>query len=188
MTLARAPIDQLVVRAIGEVVEVLDADDGCDRLCFRELFRRHDTHAEVPDEALPLQLREHGERLGDRTGGGLEESSDAEVDDVERLESEAFEVLVHGGDQLVTGECPRPGFVGVAARADLRGDVQLVGVGMQRLTDELVDDVGPVVVAGVDVRDPERDRVAQHRDRLLQVLRRSPDFGWPAAWLHSPPG
>src|SRR5262249_28247341 len=51
-------IDQLVVGAIGEVVEVLDADDGCDRLRFRELLRRDDAHAEVPDETqLPLSER-----------------------------------------------------------------------------------------------------------------------------------
>ena len=116
-------VDQLVVGAVGQVVEVLYADDRCDRLRFGELLRRHATHAKVSDEALLLQLREDGERLGDRTGGGFEDPSDAQVDDLERVESEVFEVLVDGADQLVAGKGRRPGLVGVTPGPDLRGDV-----------------------------------------------------------------
>ena len=50
--LAGASVDQLVVGAVGQVVEVLYADDRCDRLRFGELLRRHATDAGGPDEAL----------------------------------------------------------------------------------------------------------------------------------------
>ncbi len=42
---------------------------------------------------------------------------------------------------------------------------------MQRLADDLVGDMGAVEVAGVDVIDPARHRLAEHRDRLAPILR-----------------
>ena len=43
---------------------------------------------------------------------------------------------------------------------------------MQRLADEVVGDVRAVVVARVDVIDAARDRLAQHPDGAVAVLRR----------------
>ena len=48
---------------------------------------------------------------------------------------------------------------------------------MQRFADELIGDVRPVVVAGVDVIDAARDRLAQHRNRGVVVLGRPEDAG-----------
>ncbi len=53
---------------------------------------------------------------------------------------------------------------------------------MQRLADELVGDIRTVVVAGVDVVDAARDRLAQHRDRGLAVLGR-PEHPGPASCM-----
>src|ERR1700683_3020671 len=76
----------------------------------------------------------------------------------------ALEVIrAHG--RVPSRVWPTPG-------ADLGDDHKVVGIGMQRLTDELVGHMGPVEVAGVDVVDAARDRLAQHRDRGIVVLRR----------------
>lgn len=53
-------VEEGVVYAVGEVVEVLDADDGGDGLGFGELLGGDVAKAEVLDEALLLQRGEGG--------------------------------------------------------------------------------------------------------------------------------
>ena len=53
---------------------------------------------------------------------------------------------------------------------------------MQRLADQLVRDVGPVVLGRVDVVDAELDRAPQHGNSLVVVARRPHDAG--AGKLH----
>ena len=78
----------VVVDPVGEVVEVLHAHDRRDGLCFGDLLGGDGADAEMPDQSLLLQLREHAERFGDRARLGAVELPDAQVDDVERVESE----------------------------------------------------------------------------------------------------
>ena len=42
---------------------------------------------------------------------------------------------------------------------------------MKRLANELVGDVGAIVIAGVDVVDPQRDRLTKHGEGHIAVLR-----------------
>ena len=65
----------------------------------------------------------------------------------------------------------------VAAAPDLRDEEQVVGVRVQRLVDQLVGHVGPVVLGGVDVVDAQLDRAAQHGDRRVAVPRRAEHAG-----------
>ena len=53
---------------------------------------------------------------------------------------------------------------------------------MKRLANELVGDMRAVVVAGVDVIDPVRHRLAQHGERGVAILRRA-EHAW-AGELH----
>src|SRR5689334_3826266 len=53
---------------------------------------------------------------------------------------------------------------------------------MERLADEVVDDVRTVVLRGVDVVDAELDRAAQHGATGVRVARRAEDSG--AGELH----
>ena len=66
----------------------------------------------------------------------------------------------------------QPGPRSVAACADLADQGEVVRVGVQRLADERVGDVGPVELRGVDVVDAELDGAAQHGERLVAVTRR----------------
>src|SRR6185369_14895995 len=54
-------------------------------------------------------------------------------------------------------------------------EAQAFGVRVQRLADELVDDVRAVVLRGVDVVDAELDRAAQDGERGVAVARRAED-------------
>ena len=65
----------------------------------------------------------------------------------------------------------------VATRADLAHDDQLRRIRVERVADQLVDDVGPVELRGVDVIDPAVDRLAQHRDRFPTIARRPEHVG-----------
>ena len=74
------------------------------------------------------------------------------------------------------GVCARkPATVVVATRADLRHQGQVGRVRVQGLADQLVGDVGPVVLRRVDVVDPELDGAAQHRQGRGAILRRPHD-------------
>ena len=53
---------------------------------------------------------------------------------------------------------------------------------MQRLADQLIGDVGAVVLRGIDVVDAEFDGAPQHRHRLLVIVRRPEHTG--AGQLH----
>ena len=177
--LGGAVVDEVVVGAVHQVVEVLHAHHRRDRPGLGELGGGDVADPEVADEALLLQLRQRREGLGERL---VVVVGDAQVDDVEGLQAEPPEVLVHLADELVGRgvEVPRP--VVPAPAADLGDDPQVVGVGVQGLADDLVDDERPVEVAGVDVGDTAVDGLAQDGDRLVAVARRAHDVG--AGELH----
>ena len=75
-----------------------------------------------------------------------------------------------------------PGGVVAARGAHLRDDHEILGIGMQRLADDLVGDMRAVEVAGVDVVDAGRDRLAQDGDRRVAILGRAEHAG--AGELH----
>ena len=67
-------VDQLVVLAVGEVVEVLHADDGRDRLRLATCSAVTVLSAEVPDQALLLQLGQRLDLRGDRAAARVRRS------------------------------------------------------------------------------------------------------------------
>lgn len=90
-------VDQFVVVAVGEVVHVLHADDRGDGLGLENLLVGGVADAEVPDEALLLHLGEGLECFGDRPRLSSFGVSEAEVYELQVLESEGFQVLVDAG-------------------------------------------------------------------------------------------
>ena len=62
-----------------------------------------------------------------------------------------------------------------AVEAALGRDHEVVGIGVQRLGDQLLADLGPVGVGGVDQVDAELDDPAQHALGPVAVGRLAPD-------------
>jgi hypothetical protein len=137
-----------------------DQPVGPQRGQLRELLRERAGHRRVP--VVP--------------------AADPKVDDIEGVEVEPLQVVVHLLAQLSRGPREHPAAGGVPYRADLGDDAQVIRVRRERLADDLVGDVGPVEVSRVDVVDAEFDRGAQDGDRLGPVGRRPEDPG--AGQLH----
>ena len=78
-----------------------------------------------------------------------------------------------GAREVRRGERGNPRGVRAAHRADLGHDHEVIGIGMKRLANELVGDVRAIVIAGVDVVDPPRDRLAKHGEGRVAILRRA---------------
>jgi hypothetical protein len=84
-------------------------------------------------------------------------------------------VVLDAGPQLGGGLGRDPAALVVADGADLGDEHELVGVGVQRLADERVGDVGAVVLGGVDVVHAEVDGTPQHGDCGVVVTRGAED-------------
>ena len=92
----REIVDQRIVGAVGKVVEVLHADDFGDAAPLRDLGGRDVAQADVADQALPLELGEHGQRCLDRAlPGTVAVPHDAQIDDVEHVEAQVAQIVVH---------------------------------------------------------------------------------------------
>ena len=100
--------------------------------------------------------------------------TDAEIDHVQTIEAEVPQIVMHGIAQLLFGQCRRPGFVRTAPGAHLGHDRQAFGIGMKSLPDDLVGDMGAVIVTGIDMVDPQPDSFAHHRHCRPAILRRTP--------------
>ena len=129
------------------------------------------------DEPLLLQLGERLELRSDAAGLRGVEATHPEVHDVEPLDAEVAEVVVHLLDELVRFAGVRPPALLVTARTDLRHDAQVVRVGVQCLADDLVRHARAVEVRGVDVGDAEFDDGAEDADGLVVVGGRPEDAG-----------
>jgi hypothetical protein len=131
----------------------------------------------VLDEPLLPHFRERGERFSNRTGLRGAEPTDAKVDDVQNIQPEVLDVLVDRLAQLIGRKRLGPPALGVAAGTYLGHDPQILRVGMKRFPDDLVDDVRAVVVARVDMGDPEGNDLAQDSNCLVAVGGRTKDVG-----------
>src|ERR1700747_1288956 len=79
-------------------------------------------------------------------------------------------------DNLLPRACVKPGTVGAAASADFGHDHQVIGIGMQRLLNDLIGDVRTVGIAGIAVIPAGADSLAQNRDRPGNIARRAPNL------------
>ena len=92
------------------------------------------------------------------------------------------QVVLDRRAQLVRALAREPAALVVAEGADLGHQHQAVGVGVQRLADQLIRNVGSVVLSCVDVVDAQLDGAPQNSNGLVVVARRPHDAG--AGELH----
>jgi hypothetical protein len=171
-------VDQRVVVAMRDIVVVLHADDVRDGARLRDLPGRHVAEADMTDEPLALELGQGGERRLDRAlGRPVDVEHEAQIDDIERVDAEVAQIVMDRARKLGGRHRKVPRRVRAAPRADLGDDDEIVGIGMERFANELIGDVRAVVVARINMIDPARNRLAQHRDRAVAVLRRPEHAG-----------
>src|SRR4029077_20017782 len=96
-----------------------------------------------------------------------------QVDDIDPLHLEASQVRLDPGSQLVGALRGDPAALPVTRSADLGDQHQVLWVWMERSVDQLVGDVGTVILGGVDVVDAELDCPAQQREGRGPIARRS---------------
>ena len=169
---AASELDYVVVVPVGNIVKVLHADDWSDGLRLVDLLLRYRAQAEMSDQPFPLQLYERAKRFGYRSRLCGRKPTYAQVDHIERVEAEAFEVVVHGLAQLLRSARCGPSALRISQRSYFRYDVKVFGIWVECLANNLVGDVRPVIVARVDVGDAETYRFTQHAHRGISVARR----------------
>ena len=143
--------------SVGEVVAVLDADDGDDLLGGFDLLPGDFGETDVADLALLLGVAEGSKGVFEGDRG---------IDAVELVEVDAFEPKVAEGEfELlleIVGAAAGFGFRGPLPRqATFCGNDQVGWIGMEGFGDELFPDLGPVGVGGVEERDAEFEGSAE---------------------------
>ena len=111
---------------MGDVVEILYADDRCNALRFLELLAADAADAEVLDQPLPLQFGESREGFFDIYSGG----SGAKINNGEAAKPKVAEVIVNGLGNVSARKSGVPAGICRTPDADFRDDDKVVGVGM----------------------------------------------------------
>src|SRR5262249_50879540 len=100
----------------------------------------------------------------------------SEVDDVEPIDTEIPKIVMNAGDDFFTRKGVNPRFVFTTASAYLSHNDQTIRVWMKRLPDYLIGYMRTIKVARVDMVHSGRDRLAQNRNRRVNIAGRSPDL------------
>jgi len=97
----RRVVDQGVVVALGQVVVVLHAHDPGKGLGLGHLGGGDVAQAEMADQALALEVGQHGDLLGDGTFlGAVARAHDAVVHDIQGVQAQMAEIVVDAVDQF----------------------------------------------------------------------------------------
>src|SRR6202020_865946 len=132
--------------------------------------------ADAADQAVVARLHHRGELVIESLARRAI-VHEAQIDRGEMVDGQAAQVVLDPqgqlGRRIETQHSARP----VPSRANLADQRQSLRVWMQRCPDELIRDIGAVVLGGIDVIDAEFRGSAQNRDRLAAVARR-PEYPW----------
>src|ERR1700678_2652840 len=136
----------------------------------------------MTNQPLTLKLCKHSQRFFDRLVGRPHHSSNPEVDDIQRVESEISQVVMDPIRQLLTRKRRNPRFVLWPPSTYFGAYHQTLRIRMKRPLDDLVGHVGTVKVARIDVIDPCVNCLSQNSYRSVHIARRSVHAG--AGKLH----
>ncbi len=177
----RAVVEHRLVALVEQRERVLDTGQPDTLVRRPDLVQAGGGDADAEDLALIAQrghLRQlvlHGCPVGFRQRARIVHQP--QVDRAEVVGLESSQIVLDTLPQLGRLLGRHPSALRVADRADLGDDDQIVGIGMQRLVDQLVGHVRSVVLRGVDVVHAGLDHPSQHRDRLVVVAGRSRHTG-----------
>lgn len=116
----------------------------------------------MADQALGLEVGQGSQRFCNRVLVGSKVAADTQIDDLQRVQAEMAQIVLHRAGEVLAGECRRPGLVRSALGTDLCDNHEFFGIGVDRLLDDLIGDVGTVIVAGLDMVDSQPHRLAHH--------------------------
>ena len=163
-TLCGKVVDERIVGALGQVVEVLDADNFRDCLRLRQLAVRDCAEPDVVNRILLFEAHERGEWLFKWLIFRRGESAEAQIHHLQRLEAQVAQSVSYGIDHLLAGASVEPGTVGAAAPTHFGHDRQIVRIRMQRLPDDLIGYMRTVEIAGIDVVHARDATASKNRD------------------------
>ncbi len=173
-----AEVEDVLGGAVGEVVEVLDADDRHDRPGGLELVDGDLREADVCHLPLVDQVGKQPELVF----GADVRVDPVQLEQVDAVDPEAAQAHLALLAQVLGSSDGHPDARSAAGQSGLGRDHEPVGVGVERLVDEILADLGPVRVGGVDQVDTEVDRTSEDADAVVAVGRLAPDPG--AGELH----
>ena len=138
-----AELDDRLVLAVEDAVGVLDLAEVDELERPLDAVERHVGHADQVELALVAQVLQRAELLGQRDARRRRRRRQAQVDQVHPLDAQGAQVGLDALAQLVGAQGRQPGARVVAAGADLRDELEALGVGVERLADQVVDESGP---------------------------------------------
>ena len=170
--LVRAIVEHVLALAVDEIVLILDGNDG------EELFGRldrldiHFGKSDMADQAFLLHFGDHTELLLARH----RRIDPVQLPEIDPLYPEPAEAHQHALAQIVRPPDHAPDVRPMPRQRALGRDHEAL-VGRKHLGDQVLADIGPVAVGGIDQVDPEFRHALQHPLPLLDILRRPPDAG-----------
>ena len=148
------------------MIGVLNAGDVGNLKGAAQVGEGDAAQADCSDESV-VTGRDHGGELVVEERIRSPISHQSKVDDWQGVDGEGSQVLLDSAAQLggfVVGE---DAAAVVSPGPDLADQDEPGRVGMERLVDQLVDDVRTVVLRGVDVVDPGLDGLAQQQNGVV---------------------
>ena len=168
---------------MGNVIEVLHADDGRHFLRIRDLFCRHVAEADMADQSPRFELQQGSERGLQRAfHRAVRAEHTAQVHHLQHVEPQVTQIILDGLGQFGRRHGRQPVALLVAAGANLGDNTQVVRIGMERFADQLIGHMRTVKIRGIDMVYPGLDGSLQDAHRLLGIFRRAEDAG--AGQLH----
>jgi hypothetical protein len=101
----------------------------------------------------------------------------AQVDRGDLFETQALQIGLHTGPQFVRCLSAMPRSLVVSPCPHFGDKDQILGIGMERFTNELVRNVRAVELSGIYVVDPGVDSLSKDCQGLAAVARRAEDTG-----------
>ena len=167
-------------RSVDQIERVLHAHDVRAFECVQQLFVTDIAQTDPTDEPGVARRDHRIELIAEQLIGLILHHT--QVHRCQLLDTETAQVLFDSRAQPLRLAVRQPRTPVVAAAADLAHQGQVLWIGVERLPDESVGHIGPVVLRGVDVVDAGVHRPAQHGQGQVTVPRRTEDTG--ARQLH----
>lgn len=104
-------IDETVIGAACQIVEVLNANDLRDFLSFLELSGSDVAETDVPNESLTLQFGKRREWFLNGAFRGLQSCAYPEIDDVEVINTQIPKIVMNTVDQVLARKSWNPRLV-----------------------------------------------------------------------------